>query len=647
MQTDRLCFPVIIILSFLVFWQKGIFQFLSAENLAGRDLIGNYAFTWLMHNFMQSFSVSGWSNLWFAGFPAFDFYPPLFFIAVSLLNFLSIGAVSLEMSYKIIIFLSLFIFPSVVFYSLRKMGFDSQESFFASVFSFGFLFLSGHYSAVHQTLNFGLVSQIFSLNLLMLFFGALFHDNRNYIIAGILLGLLALSHPFVALVGIFGWLIFLISDRHWKKNWKKTALIGLVGFAISSWWVANAFANADYMNTFISQSMPISDFPIIFIPFIIAGFKKSRKEVFIFSLFIINLAAGTSGLEFISQPTRFFQYSLLFGMLLAGLGGYRICEFIRNSFLKSETQKIFLAAIILVPFMFSIFQAPMHKEWESGISAGSLISKIKNLGEGRILAESGTGGKDYYALMERIPIETGKPVLTELHADSSLSAPYALALQYWISYDPVSNPICGLCGSKTKADDKVLLAGLEKFNVKYIVAGNEKTREFLDGLKEDMFMKEKTGNYYIFEAKYESRYYDIPKYKPILIISGLGKWKELNEKIFADDDLANLTFVRLDAIPDHAERFGQIFEMQKSETAEDFYERIKRDITPACGNYSAAIRDFSFSDKKISFSIDSESEAPVLLKFSYFPGWKGNGKIYLASPSLMLVFGKGKMEISY
>jgi len=170
MQSNKF-FLIIAVLSFVLFWQKGIFQFLFAENMAGRDLIGNYAFAWLMHGFMQSFSVSGWSNLWFAGFPVFDFYPPLFFIAVNLLNFVSFGFVGLEMSYKIIVFLSLFVFPSVVYFSFEMMGFSKIKSLFASIFSFGFLFLNGHYAAVHQTLNFGLVSQIFSLNLLLLFFG--------------------------------------------------------------------------------------------------------------------------------------------------------------------------------------------------------------------------------------------------------------------------------------------------------------------------------------------------------------------------------------------------------------------------------------------------------------------------------------------
>ncbi len=136
MQSNKVYFLIIAVLTVFIFWQKGIFQFLQAENLAGRDLIGNYAFAWLMQEFMKDLSFSGLNNLWFAGFPAFDFYPPLFFITVNLLNFLSFGFIGLEISYKIIIFLSLFVFPSVVYFSFERMGFNKLESLFASIFFF-------------------------------------------------------------------------------------------------------------------------------------------------------------------------------------------------------------------------------------------------------------------------------------------------------------------------------------------------------------------------------------------------------------------------------------------------------------------------------------------------------------------------------
>ena len=55
---------------------------------------------------------------------------------------------------------------------------------------------------------------------------------------------------------------------------------------------------------------------------------------------------------------------------------------------------------------------------------------------------------------------------------------------------------------------------------------------------------------------------------------------------------------------------------------------------------------------KIKFNVDSKVDVPILIKISYFPNWKAyvNGKetkVYKASPYLMLVYGKGEIELRY
>jgi hypothetical protein len=60
-------------MTLLLFAVKGIFSFLFVKNLAGTDLIGNYSLVWLMNGFMKGFSLSGWTNMWFAGMPAMIF----------------------------------------------------------------------------------------------------------------------------------------------------------------------------------------------------------------------------------------------------------------------------------------------------------------------------------------------------------------------------------------------------------------------------------------------------------------------------------------------------------------------------------------------------------------------------------------------
>ncbi len=630
---------MIFLITLSLFLYKGIFNFLSVESMAGHDLIGNYAFAWLMNGFMKDLSFSGWSNLWFAGFPAFYFYPPLFFISVNVLNIVTLDLIPLQMSYKLLALASLFFLPLTVFHSSRRMGYKRLESFFASVFSLSFLFLNGHYSSAHQTLNFGFVAQIFALNLLMLFFGELFRlkGRKNVFVCGILLALAILSHPFIGILGIIG--LFFVVD---KVNLKRIVAVASVGLVASAWWWIKVLANLRYMNIYTSSTIPISDFPVIFVPFIVASLRLERKVLFFSGLFLVSLLLGTVNLSIVAQPSRFFQYSLLFGALLAGLGGHRVYEFLADSFFMSDAQKLVLISIILLALLLNIVQEPFYKQWESGLDTNGLFNYIKTLGDGRVLVESTSDMKDYYTLMERIPMETGKPVLTELHVDSSISAPYALLLQYWVSAQPTINPVCELC-RPMKVDTELIFAGLKRFNVKYVVVQSETTKNFLSGFLE---LRKKIDNYYVFETDYEPQYYEILSYKPIFIVSKYGQWKELNKKIFVDKNLVNLTFVWSEETPKDIGVFGQILEMGEKEEAVEFFDKMKNTVIFEKIDYNATVRDFQYSDRKISFTIDSEMETPVLLKFSYFPNWKKES-VYMASPSLIMVHGKGKVELEF
>ena len=56
--------------------------------------------------------------------------------------------------------------------------------------------------------------------------------------------------------------------------------------------------------------------------------------------------------------------------------------------------------------------------------------------------------------------------------------------------------------------------------------------------------------------------------------------------------------------------------------------------------------------RAISFSVESDKKAPILIKVSYFPNWKAyeNGKetkIYEVSPHLMMVYANGPIELKY
>ncbi len=656
----------------VIFYEKGIFGFLFTENLAGLDLIGNYSFVWLMHKFLGSFSMSGWTNLWFAGMPTFTFYPPLFFIVTSILNYISLGFLSLQMSYKLVIFGSLILFPLIIYYSSRKMNFNKLESFFIVFWSLSFLFLNGIFSAVHQTLNFGLVAQMFTLNLLILFIGQLFSSfnqssSKNLFFKGfkpgVLLVLVILSHFYVGMLAVISLFLFLILNLS-KKTIKYILFIGMMGFLFSAFWLIPVFVNINFLEVYGWNPMNVVQFPILlvfFSLFLFLGLKnKDKNKLFLILMFLVVFFIGTKGLPFPSiQYDRFFFYSFLFGSILAGVGCSSLYAFLIKRFSIKSPLKIVIIIVLLIPLIFLIIESPIQKEWESNLDINELNEWIKqNVGNGRILIESDrTLGSAYYTLMERIPIETGKPVLNELHV-VSMSGSYTLALQYEISSKPKENPICNLCNEKMSRDKELILSQMKRFNVKYVIASSENSKEFLNDF---LILKEKINQFYIFEVPIVESYFEIPKYKPVLVISNLNKWKDLSELVFVKKSLQDIVFVHSEEIPEEFEEFGAIISLkdreimrnetliykpEKNESLESFMEKIKEKLFVK-GKYEAKITKFNFNDDGIQFYVNSTDKIPILLKFTYFSNFQSYERIYLANPSLILVFGKDDVKIKY
>ncbi|HEC91560.1 MAG TPA: hypothetical protein ENI51_00965, partial [Candidatus Atribacteria bacterium] len=324
----------ILLAGIVLFLVKGVFGFLSAENLAGHDLIGNYTFAWLMNQFMKNLSFFGWSKLWFAGFPAFIFYSPLFFIVVNLLHFLSFGAISIMFSYKIVILASLLVLPNIVFFSAKKMGFEKQERLFITLLSFAFLFLFGKNNMVSQTLNFGLVAQMFAMNFFILFLGYMF--TKEYKKTGLFLGLTILSHIFAGAVAVVCLLMYTLLDREYYKNMK----VFLIGLLLASPWLFLVLKYIGFVNTYFNPGKSLLEIPIIFFIFMsfsLVKFKEKRVKylwvLFAFLAIISTLSISTLGIYNIKiQYDRLFPYMLFLVCVLSGQGLLIFSDLLHNNF---------------------------------------------------------------------------------------------------------------------------------------------------------------------------------------------------------------------------------------------------------------------------------------------------------------------------
>jgi hypothetical protein len=636
---DRKYGIVILFLTLFLFYVKGVFSFLSAKHLAGLDLVGNLSFAWLMNSLMKGFAVSGWTNLWFAGMPAFVFYPPLFFIVVNALHFLAFGLLPLDASYRLVVFLSLFLPPLITFWCMKGL-FSEVKTFFLSLWSLAFVFLFGRYSAVHQTLNFGLVTQMFALCLFVFLVCLLLH--KRFYLAGVFLGLVMLSNAFVGLMALLVVFIYLALNR---KEWRSLLITVIIGIVVSAFWLVSAFANIQYVSTYARAPVDIREFPfllLLFVPF--ALIKRDKKDLFLILCFLAAIIIGSYGFGAYLQFNRFFFFAVFLASLVAGLGFSNIYDFLA----KHMDKKVVLLVLIL-PLLFLVYQASVFNQWESDLETSELMDWLRaNATEGRILVEAENQNPDYYTLMERIPVETGKEVLTELHTDSSISAPYVLTLQYEISPSSQPHPVCEICRglSKKEKDQELILKQMKKFNVKYVIATTEDGKKFLEKF---LLFRAKRDGFWIFETPFRSAYYEILKYRPVLVVSDMKTWKEFNNLIFMDRDLIDVTFVHSYSPQDvfditillkDMKAQGTVFR-PKNETLTEFIQEIKPFLKQETGVVQTV--DGFYHDSKV-LKIQTSGLTALLLKFSHFPA---HGKeTYLASPGLTFAFVNKTLEIS-
>ncbi|MFB6216080.1 MAG: hypothetical protein ABEJ72_03815, partial [Candidatus Aenigmatarchaeota archaeon] len=339
-----------------IFGIKGVFSFLGTRDLAGRDLVGNYAFTHLMQQNLLNGQVFAWSNQWLLGFPSFELYPPLFFVFTSLLNLVTGQIFGLQFWFKLVVFSSLFFLPLLVYILLEDV-FGREESLFAGIYMLLFIFVYTPVSQAYQVLSTGMVAQGFSFFLLIASTGFMLRDDRrSKIIAGVLLGATALSHPFVALAGFFLSGFILLLDRR-----PDNIIPGTIGAVIFIPWLLIAIQNLPYTPSFMFAAANTGKFLYLILPLILlGGYRGVKRRSLLFTFFAL-LLVSTQELPIITQELRFYTYALGFGSILAGLGAHEILEYLEETY---SIDRRILVGILLLPALGFSLHADLPRTWD-------------------------------------------------------------------------------------------------------------------------------------------------------------------------------------------------------------------------------------------------------------------------------------------
>lgn len=179
-------------------------------------------------------SITGWSDAWFAGFPAFYFYFPLpSLVIVGLDVFLPYGV-----AFKIVTVVGLLATPAAAYFFARSMKLPRMIASTAGVASGAFVFVESFtiYGGNIASTMAGEFSFSWSFALGLFYLGLMIRavrDDRRYLpLAALVLGLTALAHVITTMMFVLATVPILF----WKKGALRVLVTWVWGFGVSAFW---------------------------------------------------------------------------------------------------------------------------------------------------------------------------------------------------------------------------------------------------------------------------------------------------------------------------------------------------------------------------------------------------------------------------
>jgi len=627
---------LLLIYSFLCFHFSPRLLF-SSTITAGGDTPSHYYSAWyLKENLLSHFKLIGWDQGWFAGYPLFQFYFLPIFLIIAFFSYL----IPLQVAFKIGTVLGIFLLPLSAYFLGRNLKLKFPGPLFFSLFTLPFLFNEGNSmwgGNIPSTLA-GEFSYSFSLALAVFFLGFLYQgfEKKKYLLLNsLLLALIILSHAYTALWVIGAPLFFLLtkSKKTFLQNLKYLLSLWLLAFLLTAFWTIPGLAKAEFTTAYnhpwvLAKNESI--LPLIFWPFLIlslGGFLLSlwfQIKEGLYLIFLLGLALMlTPFVPFLGgSDIRLIPFAQISLMFLAAYGLWGLINLGPLKKVKLPHLESLVVMISLLTICWSQVNISYLDFWiwwnYSGLEAKSGWSAYRALNQ--YLKENGQNSRVVFEhsyqndsagsprIFESLPLFAQTPTLEGLHMNSSATAPFVFYLQALISKEP-SCPFWFRWPCESYNPQRAL-PRLKLFNVSRIITVTPLKK--IPG-----YQLEKTfGLWHLYQVQEnENKYVSIPKYEPVIIND--KNWKTTAYQWFKNDDLLDVPLI-----------------FEKNAPSVNLAAIKKIPLSP-----QGHIKEEKINSEGITFKTTALHQ-PHLIKISYSPnfGVEGAEKIYLASPSFMLVY---------
>ena len=598
--------------------------------------------------------VIGWSNAWYAGFPAMYFYfplPALFTVAADVV-------VPYGVAFKLSTIVGLVLLPLSIFVLARGLGFARIVSGFAAFGGSMFAFMESFaiYGGNIKSTMAGEFSFSWSLALGLFYLGtvvkAVREDRPFSSLAGVLLALTALSHIVTTMVVVAAALPLLARRRSWRPLLASWGL----GFALSAFWALPLLVRGLQGLTTDMRWFPVqgllgetqhvglvaTPFPDEFMPIVVVALIGitwtliRRDEVStLLTLTIVPAVLYVLLPEF--GITRLYNGRLLpfwylGGFIFAGIAlGLAVTAVSRVYPQRLQSLVALSTLALLVPAnvaLFGVLDAPGWVSWNYNGYEGKttypeyegLLLSIDDLPPGRIMWEINSDQNKYGTPMALMLI----PYWSEAHQsmegvffESSITTPFHFLNGSEVSKSP-SNPVRGLDYSPGIDWDRALIH-LALFDVEHYISFTPEAAEAAEEAGLEVLARPEPWT--IFDLP-DAPFVDVAVRTPVVYE---GEEDFLDVALAWYDDVEGFDYWVAAEGPDTWRRISELDD--------------RLDLSTSYGGPTGSVSDVIVEDDRIEFTTDAVGR-PHLVKMSYFPNWtatQGAEGPYRAAPSLMVV----------
>ncbi|MBN2015029.1 MAG: hypothetical protein JW778_07605 [Candidatus Altiarchaeota archaeon] len=679
------CVSLLMVFAFLLLFFTPELM-LSSTTTTGGDMGSHFAPAHYLKNYLLPHGkLIGWYPHWMAGTPMFQFYfvPP--YLLMSVLS----SIMSLEVAFKLVTVLGIFLLPFASYFCMRAMGFRFPAPAIAAGFATLLLF-NETYSQwggnIPSTLA-GEFSYILSFSLTILLIGTLYmgiERNRYVVPNAVLLALVVLTHIYTGIFITAAALFFLLvggRSRNLAYLFKVFFLAGL----ISGFWTIPLLAKIGFsaapkdvfygfpsLDRFINPKFTL--FYFLAAASVGVGIKNKDRRIMyllwaIFSLTVLILFIKYVNLLYIRfTPLIYFipllmaaetlgQVSrnlkarwllplivVLFTLIWVNYGVSGVISEVGTSmgfkdaglwFTKADSRVTELTGVGFSNFVSTgVTYIPSWIKWNyEGLEAKEGYETFMELND--YLRQGNLSGRvdfeysDTYNRFGTPRLFEVSPVFSDRSVMESLLLESSLTFPFFYYMQREMSQTAWWPGFPIEMPSFDPDSGLESlriYNVQYFVAVSEKTKEVLDE-KEGFRLLKEMGEFRIYAVNEDSQYVEVPEREPVLVVT--DDWKTFCYDWFSSGHRdVPLVFTPYPSEYDLSN--FRIIVLDKPVILEDGGRQIfyPEEMEAALNSSPSIEVGCSVEEKLTEEEIRIKTDCigrPLLVKVSYFPNWRVEG----------------------